>query len=145
MIRPILSSLLTVVFVSALAPTASVSVPVAQTEVEHQREFTLAQALAMPTITALFPSSGPIGTLVTISGTGFSAKNDVKFRNDDVSFTANSPVKSENGINMQFHVNSCPSYEPRCPAFFVPPGIYDVTVVNDGGTSNGATFVLTSR
>jgi hypothetical protein len=129
-----------------LLPTASsayffISIP--RIELEYQSQLAIAQPA--PTVTAVYPTSGPVGTLVTISGAGFTAKNDVNFRQGDVFFLADSPVKSEDGKTLRFHLNPCPSNEPRCPAFFIPPGTYHVTVVNDGGTSNETVFTLVSR
>jgi hypothetical protein len=144
--RLMLLSVVSVVFLPTFAHTAYVFIPVVAVEAKSHGELTVAQSTAAPTIVAINPASGPIGTLITISGTGFTTKNDIKFKNDYASpFLAESPVSSDTGASLQLHVNPCPSYEPRCPTFFVPPGIYHVTVVNDGGESNEATFVLTSR
>jgi IPT/TIG domain len=98
-----------------------------------------------PAIAALSPNSGPMGTVVTIRGANLTSKDNlVQFRGP-VSFAAGSPVGSENGTILQFEVNACPSHEPRCPPFYIPPGVYAVTVINANGTSNEASFDLTSR
>jgi hypothetical protein len=142
---PIFSSLLAALFLPLTALGAYILIPVTGIEVEHRSHLAIAQQIVAPTITSIFPGSGPIGTLVTISGAGFTGKNDVNFRNGDVFFLAESPVKSEDGMSLHFHLNPCPSHEPKCPRFFIPPGSYHVTVVNDGGTSNETVFELTSR
>lgn len=98
-----------------------------------------------PKIVALVPISGPIGSIVMIKGANFTSKNLIQFRSANASFAAGSPVASKSGASLQFEVNTCPSYEPRCPGFFVPPGVYEVTVVNENGASNEATFTLTPR
>jgi hypothetical protein len=51
---------------------------------------------AVPTITSFNPTSGPIGTEVTITGTGFqdaSIVNDVEFNNVDATFSVVSDVE----------------------------------------------------
>lgn len=55
----------------------------------------VAQAAA-PTISSFNPTSGPIGTSVTITGTGFqdaSVVNDVEFNNTNATFTVNSDTQ----------------------------------------------------
>jgi hypothetical protein len=49
-----------------------------------------------PTITSFSPTSGPVGTPVTINGTGFTGASDVRFNNLTVgagNFTVNSDIK----------------------------------------------------
>ena len=41
----------------------------------------------VPAITALTPDTGPVGTLVTISGAGFTGASDVQFNGVDAAFT----------------------------------------------------------
>jgi large repetitive protein len=51
---------------------------------------------AAPTISSFNPTSGPIGTSITITGTGFqdaSVVNDVEFNNVDATFTVNSDTQ----------------------------------------------------
>jgi hypothetical protein len=51
---------------------------------------------AAPTISSFTPTSGPIGTSVTITGTGFqdaSVVNDVEFNNTNATFTVNSDTQ----------------------------------------------------
>jgi IPT/TIG domain len=112
---------------------------------EPQGRFEVAESAAAPTIAALSPTSGPIGTLVTIRGTNFTSNNLIQFRGAQASFAAGSPVPSENGTSLQFRVTTCPSHQLQCPGFYVPPGNYRVTVINANGTSNEATFALTAH
>jgi hypothetical protein len=79
---------------------------------------------AVPTVTSLTPTSGPIagGTTVTITGTGFIDATSVRFDGvsgpftivDDTTITTTSPPHSA--------------------------GAVDVTVANPGGTSNAGSF-----
>ncbi|MFA6050318.1 MAG: IPT/TIG domain-containing protein [Candidatus Paceibacterota bacterium] len=96
-------------------------------------------------ISSLSPSSGPVGTTVTIYGSGFFGDNKIFF--DGSSITAqNSP----NGTSLTFTV---PSYvSPYCPqgaycalyAKQILPGTYNVQVKNNNGESNIVTFTVTS-
>jgi hypothetical protein len=117
----------------ALASTASAS--------EHSVRF----AQAGPTIIRLSPSAGPFGTQITIFGTNFTADNQVEFHGAEVSFKSGSPVKSEDNTGLLVRVSPCPSREPQCPTFFVPPGRYAVSVINAKGVSNEVPFSLTGR
>jgi hypothetical protein len=106
--------------------------------------FVVAQAAAgTPRIASLSPTSGPVGTLVTIQGTNFTSSNTIHFSSAQTSFAAGSPVNSQSGTSLQFQVSSCPSHAPQCPGVYIPPGSYNVTVSNANGTSNAATFAVT--
>ena len=108
-------------------------------------EFAIAQAAGAPTIASLTPSSGPLGTDVTIVGTNFTAENNVvQFSSAARSFDAGSPVGSGDGTHLEFRVTACPSYMPRCPMAYIPAGNYAVTVRNANGTSNSVIFAIVS-
>jgi hypothetical protein len=94
-------------------------------------------------ISSISPSSGPQGTIVTITGTGFTSSNTINFSRDGQSFTVGSPVASLNGTSLQFHLTSCPSYALQCPGHFIAPGAYDVSALNANGRSNEMTFTVT--
>jgi hypothetical protein len=100
---------------------------------------------AAPIITSLDPTSGPLGTWVTVRGANFTSENNVEFRRGPAAFRAGSPAASEDGVSLRFQVTSCPSYEPRCPARYVVPGLYKVRIINSNGESNEADFDLTVR
>ena len=82
----------------------------------------------LPTITSFSPTSGPVGTSVTINGTGFTGASDVKFHGTSVgagNFTVNSDVKI---------------------TATVPVGATDgtISVTTPGGTAtSGASFDVT--
>jgi len=97
-----------------------------------------------PVIVALVPTSGPIGTVVAIQGRGFTSDNTIEFRRDQDSFEIGN-VKSDDGISLKFEVNACPSYQSRCPARYIAPASYIVTIRNAAGRSNEAAFSLTAR
>ena len=104
----------------------------------------------LPTITRLTPSSGSIGTSVTITGTRFlPTANTINFAGHN--FFQN--ITSNNGTTLTFTVPSqtwyrcdpvstlpCPSQQPR-PIF---PGTAGITVTNINGTSNEVEFSVTS-
>ncbi len=98
-----------------------------------------------PSIQSLAPTSGSIGTSVTIHGSGFTSDNTVSFD----SSTAVDGVVSQNGTQLTFTV---PQYiRPYCPpgaqcfVYQIPtqPATYSVTVKNQNGTSNGVNFTVT--
>lgn len=131
--------------VAAFCPAFASAASVLPSAAAAHGEVALAQAASAPMIAAVSPASGPIGTLVTIRGGNFTASNVILLNGAQASFAAGSPVGSESGTSLQFRVTTCPSYQPQCPGRYVPPGDYKVTVVNANGTSNEATFALTSR
>ncbi|MDO7874712.1 IPT/TIG domain-containing protein [Hymenobacter sp. ASUV-10] len=80
--------------------------------------------LPVPAITRLNPTSGLVGTTVTITGTGFSGATAVSF----------------NGTAATFTVVSATSITVTVPA---GASTGAVTVTTPGGTSNGVTFTVT--
>ena len=103
---------------------------------------------AAPVISALTPSSGPIGSQVTIAGSGFAPTgNTVHF---DV-YTFPSVAAANNGTSLAFTVpptvyyNYCPQ-NSMCPNFVIntAPGAHTVNVSNANGTSNSVTFTVTA-
>ena len=114
-----------------------------------QHYVTIPSVTTTPTISSLSPSSGPIGTYVTISGTGFSATgNTVRFS----SFNYFNVSATNNGTNLTFNVPhqifhnqpcvtnfSCPSVAVR----ETTPGDYHVQITNSKGESNYVEFKVT--
>jgi hypothetical protein len=118
--------------------------PIIGSAVEVAAAIELAES-HVPVIAILTPTSGPIGTAVTIQGSGFTPRdNNIQFHGPK-DFLAGSPVSSESGTRLRFIVTPCPSHEPQCPTFFVPPGGYSVVVINATGTSNEVQFTVTVR
>jgi hypothetical protein len=139
-----------VIFSLATKSATSVLLPmagIAQSTVLAQRRlsgFDQAQSSAAPIITALSPSSGFAGALVTIRGANFTSDNNlVLFRGQQKRF--GSRVGSEDGVTLRVRVNNCPSDRPVCPGYYIAPGVYAVTVINDNGSSNEAAFSVTPR
>jgi hypothetical protein len=116
-------------------------------EVESAGGFEIAQIASAPIIEALFPTSGPLGTLVAIRGANFTSDgNIIEFRDEqNPPFAVGSPVGSEDRTSLRVVVSTCPAYQPQCPGFYVRPGVYRVTVRNVNGVSNEMTFAVVSR
>ena len=104
--------------------------------------FELVQSSGAPMIMGLVPDTGPIGTVVVIRGRNFTVKNNVVQFKGEKNFAAGSPVGSKSGTILQFRVTSCPSRQPQCPGFYIPPGVYHVSVINAIGQSNSVSFSL---
>ncbi len=90
------------------------------------------------------PSAGPVGTMVTLTGFGFTADNTVYFAGGAIPHISGSPN------SLTFTV---PAYVgPYCPPgalcaqyiINVTPGAYTVSVGNENGRSNDASFTVTS-
>ena len=99
-------------------------------------------------INSLIPTSGPVGTRVTVTGSGFTPTGDmVNFS----SGTLTNISSSANNTTVTFSVPesvgpSCPPGK-ACPMFMlvVTPGTYSVSVTNgNGATSNTLPFTVTS-
>ncbi len=89
-------------------------------------------------ISYLSPSSGGIGSTVTVVGSGFTATgNSVRFGNGIIS-----NLLSSNGTSITFTV---PSQLTGFGTQFVGLGVYNVSVTNgNGATSNAVPFTVTS-
>ena len=99
-----------------------------------------------PTIRALSPKSGRVGTAVVITGSNFaSSGNQVKF---GLGYIGN--LSSADGTTLRFvvpdNLNPCPpnSSDPCATVLVrVAQGPYPVVVIAPGGTSNTTTFTVT--
>jgi hypothetical protein len=104
-------------------------------------------------ISSLTPSSGPVGTQVTIYGSGFAASgNIVHFRNGttDMIYESWITASSSDGTHLSFAVPSsvnllCVYQTPPCasPGLMVSEGTYLVFVELSGTNSNGLSFYVT--
>lgn len=79
-------------------------------------------------ITSLSPASGPVGTQVTLSGSGFGSTTVVRF---DGATVSTSTVQSDTSITFTVPSN-------------IATGSYPVWVTNDNGTSNKVQFNVTA-
>ncbi len=95
-------------------------------------------ASGMPTLSALVPNSGAVGSSVTVYGSGFSATgNSVRF---GVGVIAN--LNSSDGQSVSFTV---PAQQTGYGSQMTMLGTYQVSVTNSAGfTSNALPFTVTS-
>ncbi len=106
---------------------------------------------ATVTLSSLSPTSGPVGTLVTITGAGFTLSgNEVFFGNGYIPNVAS----TNNGTTLQFRVPG--TLVPKCtllpttscllPVRITVEGAYDITVVNGQGVQGqkSLSFTVTS-
>jgi hypothetical protein len=98
-----------------------------------------------PALTSMNPTSGPVETMVTLTGSGFKEKgNAVKFGDGYVR-----ELPSEDGKTLKFAVpdglDRCSPGGTPCPGGYarVKPGAYEVSVVTAEGSSASITFTVT--
>lgn len=96
-------------------------------------------------ISSLSPSVGPVGTTVTVTGSGFTGDNTVQF-----GYGAIVHVAAQDSSTLVFTVPNelnpaCFYASPRClpPTKMTAPGTYAVTIANENGRSNAKTFTVT--
>lgn len=101
------------------------------------------QVTQSPVITSISPSSGPYGTIVTVYGSGFTRYNNSINYAGRTSVVTN--VESSSGTSLQFTIPATPcSAGMMCAQMVMEPGMYQVSVTNQNGTSNSSNFTLTS-
>ncbi|HVM73557.1 MAG TPA: IPT/TIG domain-containing protein [Candidatus Paceibacterota bacterium] len=95
-------------------------------------------------IKSLSPSSGTVGTTVTIYGSGFSSDNTINFGSGALVHVA-----SNDGATLSFTVPQ--SLNPLCyysgcmiASRQTTPGTYSISVTTGGNTSNTVSFTVTS-
>jgi hypothetical protein len=93
-------------------------------------------------ISALSPSSGAVGTQVTVTGSGFTHDNTVLFGSG-----AMVHLPSDDGLMLVFtvpQVLNALCYYSGCKGVSLAtrPGDYPVSVQNENGTSNAVTFTV---
>jgi IPT/TIG domain len=90
---------------------------------------------ATPVISSLSPGSGPVGIVMTITGSGFTPTGDQIWCMTGCSYSpgaiSNATDLSSNGTTISYAV-------PGSPA-----ATYTIAVVNSNGTSNSETFTVT--
>ncbi|MBN2440520.1 MAG: IPT/TIG domain-containing protein [Spirochaetales bacterium] len=105
--------------------------------------------LPKPVITSISPSTGPIGTSVTLTGYNFQAKDNIVLfgpGGDSIYQTQTSRYSSDGKTIVFIVYNSivpkCRYEEPMCtvPAIETTPGIYEIAVTNGVHTSNIVMF-----
>lgn len=109
-----------------------------------------------PTITNISPSSGKVGTVVTVSGWNFSNVFGVSFAGGRIPASQITYLSSNSNQTFQFTVPeyvtptplNCFSPVANCVlpmiAKVISPGTYDVQVVTDKGVSNTVPFTVTT-
>jgi peptidoglycan hydrolase-like protein with peptidoglycan-binding domain len=114
------------------------------------------------TLYHLSPTTGPVGTTVSITGFGFTNANTIlmdgnlAIRNvpisSSIAIACTTSPTCHGGINQTIIFTIPDSLSPNCPVGsmcamymrLVTPGTYTVTVQNENGTSNALPFIVTS-
>jgi hypothetical protein len=106
---------------------------------------------AAPTLTAVSPSHGPVGTAIQVSGSGFIDLDESVIIDGLPAVAGNtnfSGPTSDSLLSFDFpsyYVDpcTCPAgTNCECTAVPYKPGQHSISVKNDNGTSNTVTFTL---
>jgi hypothetical protein len=103
-----------------------------------------------PAITGVSPSSGPVGTLVTVTGSGFTSSNNaVLFQGGPTTSSVISGLGSSNGTQLQFTVPAVANAPTvlcvvQGCSFTTTAGLYSISVSNANGASNTQQFTVTA-
>ena len=105
----------------------------------------LKSSMAVPVISSLTPSSDPVGTKVTLTGTGFTpTANRINFAGvSNAVINLNSP----DGKTLTFTIPATPCDKLKgdsCIAKVLDPGTYPISVTNANGISNEVKFTVTA-
>ncbi|KKT00527.1 MAG: hypothetical protein UV76_C0009G0006 [Candidatus Nomurabacteria bacterium GW2011_GWA2_43_15] len=93
-----------------------------------------------PKITSLLPASGPVGTGVVITGTGFTSyDNTVNGISSMGNFQVSGKMANYNQTKIGFAIPKINTYGGQ-----LVPGVYAVQVGNAGGSSNNLNFTVTN-
>lgn len=109
------------------------------------QKFCLGHGVTAPTVSSVTPTSGPVGTQVTITGSNFGATTTVRLGYGGL----NNLETMDGGTKVTFTVPTalgpyCETGHP-CPYYarLLTPGSYDLWVQNDQGSSATSTFTVT--
>ncbi|MFA7309702.1 MAG: peptidoglycan-binding protein [Candidatus Paceibacterota bacterium] len=131
--------------------------------ISNTRTFTVTSGTITPSqisIQSITPSSGPVGTVVTLTGRFFSNNNVVHFGggaiglvsvDSSVAVACTTDPNCVGGIRQTIHFTVPQSIAPYCaPGMMcamymqlVTPGVYTVYVTNENGSTNVVTFTVT--
>jgi hypothetical protein len=108
--------------------------------------FTVTNSQVAPTLTAISPNSGVVGSVVTLTGTNFTATgNTVNFGGS----VYRNLTSSNSGTTISFAIPSethysCLDSAPACAlaTALIQPGTYLLSVTNANGTSNSMKFTV---
>lgn len=96
-----------------------------------------------PSISYISPNMGIYGTVVTVTGSGFTRYNNSINYAGRVGAVVG--VESTNGTTLQFTIPATPCPNgASCAQMIMQPGTYPISVSNQNGTSNSVNFVLLS-
>lgn len=99
---------------------------------------------AIPAVTVTDPGSGQVGTRITLTGTGFTKKNN-SIRVGTVN-NAVTGLTSRDGKTLSFIFPAAPcdqkGNKKNCAQKVLDPGVYSVAVTNTNGVSNDMPFQI---
>jgi hypothetical protein len=97
-----------------------------------------------PLILSVYPASGPVGTLITVSGRGFDPlDNRINFGGGAILGNASVDADTIVFAVPEYLLPGCYLAGCRRPNLEVTPGTYGLSVTNSKGTSDGLDFLVT--
>ncbi|TSC60322.1 MAG: S-layer protein [Parcubacteria group bacterium LiPW_15] len=97
---------------------------------------------AIPIISRIYPGSGTIGTKITITGTGFTKRNNSIFI-DNVPY-ASMGIPSKDGLTLSFGlpIAPCDQRQKKCSGTDISFGEHQLLIANSNGRSNIIPFTV---
>jgi len=97
---------------------------------------------AIPIISRIYPGSGTVGTKITITGTGFTKRNNSIFI-DNVPY-ASMGIPSKDGLTLSFGlpIAPCDQRQKKCSRTDISFGEHQLLVANSNGRSNIIPFAV---
>jgi hypothetical protein len=98
----------------------------------------------IPVIKSIVPTSGIVGTIVTIYGSGFLGTSTILFGGGPVSATAPTNIDTSLSFSVPSSVGADCQPNAPCPMYarLITPGTYSISVRNAHGTSNSIEFMV---
>jgi len=106
--------------------------------------FEVAPASVAPVISFLTPASGPIGTSVTLTGTGFTPTGNSITIGSTPNAVINVPSSDTRTLSFSIPSQLCNQLSGSAVCLPLQPGTYPFSVTNTNGTSNTVQFTVTS-
>ncbi len=108
-------------------------------------------AVVTPVIDSIYPTSGPVGTVLTIYGSNFGGDNTVRFGSGGAMHVAGTSGGGRISYTIPSYAGPCDyvgdTSQIRCMAAVqqVQPGTYNLSITNANGQSAAVQFIVTGQ